>query len=384
MSAKPTNNPWKKRLKELEKDVLAHKKMEEDLRQSMEKYRLLFENASDPIFLLDTDFNFLDVNQEAVSIYGYTKEEFLNMKILDLTIPEQREEMVETSIKALEKKGLRGDWRKHITKDGRTLDIEFNASVINFNEKKLFISIISRDNTEKKRTQEALQESEKRFRDIAELLPQTIFEVDLEGNITFLNRNALASFGYTEEDLKKGLNASQMLIPEDTKRISGILKKMLKSEKVESNEYTALRKDGTLFPVIGYSSPIICENKPVGLRGVMIDITEQKQTERALRESEERYRQLVESSPFAITVHANGEIVFVNNVAVNLLGGSSPGELTGKKIFELLHPDYRDLAEKRIRNMYERKILAPLIESKLVRLDGQGFYSEIAAAPITY
>jgi len=145
---------------------------------------------------------------------------------------------------------------------------------------------------ERKRAEEALRESEKRYRDLADLLPQTVFELDERANVIFVNRNAFDMFRYSQQDFDKGLSAIQMFIPEDRDRAKENIKRRLRGEKFGANEYTALRKDGSTFPILVYSASIVREGKPIGLRGIIIDITERKQIEDELRRSRERLRNL--------------------------------------------------------------------------------------------
>ncbi|MCX7000860.1 MAG: response regulator [Candidatus Sumerlaeota bacterium] len=123
------------------------------------------------------------------------------------------------------------------------------------------------------------QESEKRFKDLVAMLPQTIFEMDINGNLTFANTTAYQMFGYTKEDLQKGLNALQMFIPDDRERVLRDIQTQIREGIGKGKEYTALRKDGSTFPVITYSSLIKRNDEVIGLRGMVVDITEHKQTE---------------------------------------------------------------------------------------------------------
>jgi len=91
------------------------------------------------------------------------------------------------------------------------------------------------------------------------------------------------------------------------------------------------------------------QKRPTGIRGVVRDITEQKLVEAALRESEERYRRLVELSPEAIVVHSQGKFLYVNPAAQKLWGAASPEELIGKPVLDVVHPVSRDMVVRRIR-----------------------------------
>jgi len=108
-----------------------------------------------------------------------------------------------------------------------------------------------------------------------------------------------------------------------------------------------------------------------------------EQADEAPRESEERYRLLVELSPDAIAIHREGKLVFVNSAAVKLLGAASPQELIGKPILDVVHPDYRDRVGERVRQMREGQAV-PLIEEKFLRLDGTAVDVEVIATPFTY
>ena len=135
---------------------------------------------------------------------------------------------------------------------------------------------------ERKRAEEVFL-SGKKYKELVDLLPQAIFEIDESGTLAFVNRHGLEVSGYSQEDIDKGLNVLVFFIPEDRDSIMEHFRKILSGEKSGGSEYTALRKDGSTFPVIIYFSPIIREKIPVGLRGVCIDITKIKQVDEGLR-----------------------------------------------------------------------------------------------------
>ncbi len=148
----------------------------------------------------------------------------------------------------------------------------------------IFISLLfARQITDKrKQIEKILRENEQRYRDLANSLPQIVYETDEKGNLTFVSHYAFDAFGYTQKDFEKGLNAIQMLIPEDRDKAKKNIKRVLSGEKLGGTEYTALRKDNSTFPATIYTSPVIRENKPVGLRGIIVDITEHKKIEEKL------------------------------------------------------------------------------------------------------
>jgi PAS domain S-box-containing protein/putative nucleotidyltransferase with HDIG domain len=150
------------------------------------------------------------------------------------------------------------------------------------------------------KSKKAFRMSRARFRDLVDLLPQAVFEIDNEGNFSFLNTAGLKSFGYAQEDIDKGLSALQLAIPKDRKRAAENLRKVLNGGKSIGNEYTVMRKDGSTFPVILYASPIIHEDGPAGLRGIVIDITERKQFVEERLNNLERLRRSLEKTIAAL------------------------------------------------------------------------------------
>lgn len=138
---------------------------------------------------------------------------------------------------------------------------------------------------ERKRAEESFKDSEERFRELSELLPQIIFEMDLAGNLKFVNKAAFEHFGYSISDFKEGLKAVDMLIPEDRERAVINIQRLLNDDPDENKEYTALKKDGTRFPVLVFSNVIKKNSLPVGIRGIIIDISERKKLEEKLNAS---------------------------------------------------------------------------------------------------
>ena len=125
----------------------------------------------------------------------------------------------------------------------------------------------------------ALMESEKKYRELADSLPQIVFETDEKGKLTFVNQNAFAVFGYTQSDFNTGLNAIDILVPDDQARGMENILKIIRGENLGGVEYTAQKKDGSIFPIVVHSNAIVRDKKTIGLRGIIIDLTKQKQAE---------------------------------------------------------------------------------------------------------
>lgn len=162
-------------------------------------------------------------------------------------------------------------------------------------------------------TEEALKKSETRYRELVDLLPQTVFEIDQTYTITSINPIALKTFGYTREDLEKGVNVFEVFSEGDHQRMRENIEGILQGMPTGALEYTAKRKDGTTFPVITYSVPIMQENTPVGLRGILVDISERKADEQAMLQALSLLESTVESTADGLLViDRAGKIVHYN------------------------------------------------------------------------
>lgn len=133
---------------------------------------------------------------------------------------------------------------------------------------------------------EQAKESEMRFRELAEMLPETIYEVDMQGELTFVNEKSFDLFGYTRQEFNEGINVIEFIHEDDRIRAIDNMGKVAAGEDIGIKEYNVQRKDGTIFPGLFHSSPITRNNEVVGFRGFLIDITEKKRTQEFLIQSE--------------------------------------------------------------------------------------------------
>ena len=209
-----------------------------------------------------------------------------------------------------------------------------------YDDRGTFLRMIgtAQDITERKRAEESLRLSEERFSDLVQLLPETVFETDPGGRVTFVNQAALEKFGYSREDVDRGINVMQIIAPGDHQRAFENIRKIINGEKSGLNEYTVLKKDGTLFPVLIHSSVIVRNGKPEGLRGFLADITERKKSEKLLLETEKRFRGIIDSLPIGMHLYRlepGGRLVFEGaNPAADKILGVDNSLFIGKTIEE--------------------------------------------------
>lgn len=153
---------------------------------------------------------------------------------------------------------------------------------------------------EKAQQFQRILDSEARFRELADQMPQPVMEMDREGDLVYLNETGLEAFGLATEDLAAPLNALALVAPRDRERAKEHIWWGLRDVPVGDNEYTALRRDGTTFPVALFTRPILHGGTAVGLRGIAVDVSKRREAERALQESEERLALAIESAHLSV------------------------------------------------------------------------------------
>ena len=171
---------------------------------------------------------------------------------------------------------------------------------------------------ERKEAVKALKRSEEKYRELANSLPQIVFEADEKGNLTFANRNAFRTFGYDINDLENGMNLINMIAPDERENASGNLKKILHGESSDGNEYTAMRKDGSTFPVLSHTDVIKKDGKVAGLLGILIDLTQKKLEERNQKELETQLQRAQKME--ALGTLAGGVAHDLNNILSGIVG----------------------------------------------------------------
>ncbi|MFX0117106.1 MAG: PAS domain S-box protein, partial [Candidatus Hodarchaeota archaeon] len=204
-------------------------------------------------------------------------------------------------------------------------------------------------------------------------------------NLTFANRFGLALFGYTQEELDQGVNILQLFAPEDRERLLANFQRKLTGEMLgeEGRHYRALRKNSSSFPAYIYTNPVYDQdNKPTGLRGILIDNTQQKEAEAALRESEEKYRSLIETSPDGITLtELDGTISIINRQGAKILGYEEPSELVGKNAFDFVAPEDQTRARENLQKTLSKRSISN-VEYRGIRKDGTIFFAAISTTVI--
>lgn len=156
------------------------------------------------------------------------------------------------------------------------------------------------DETKRKKAEKALQESERKYREMADTLPQTVFETDDLGSILFANFNMRSAFGYDQEDIDAGLSINKILMPNESDKDQEQVKMAL-NRRIMEWECMGLRKDGSTFPISIYCSLIYRDGKAAGVRGIAVDITDRKRMEEELRRRDRLLTGVASAASYLLT-----------------------------------------------------------------------------------
>ncbi len=237
-----------------------------------------------------------------------------------------------------------------------------------------------RDVTDRREAENRLRESEELYRQLADMLPEAVV-VHSAGKVRYLNPVAMRLFGIEPGADAVGIDIVSRVDPAYRDVSADRVRQMyLDRRPIERIEMAFLRMDGTRFDAETAGAPITYAGAPAGLT-VITDITERKRAEQALRESEERYRQLTEMLPEAVVVHADGVVRYINPAGLRLFGFDRPD---GQVVLDHIHPDYRATVRERMVRVYQHGQPAPRSESVFLRADGTPFDAQATTAPIVY
>lgn len=298
------------------RDITERINFENSLKESEEKFRIAFENASIGMTLSYLNQNYILVNEPVCKMLGYTKEELSGKNFKDITHPDDISESRENV-----KKLLNGELntiqleKRYIHKNGSIIYGETSVSIINDNKNNpLYVIAYIKDVTDKRKSAEDLQYSEEKYKNIIELLPIGVYEADIEGNIIYGNQAIANYFQLSINDLKSGVNLLNLLTEEDKLKAITNIKSIINGNINYNNYYICRKKDGSTFPAEIHSTIIMKNNRPIGLRGVLIDVTE---TEKIKEE------QIKMNKLDSIGLLAGGIAHDFNNILTSVIGNIS-------------------------------------------------------------
>jgi diguanylate cyclase (GGDEF)-like protein/PAS domain S-box-containing protein len=354
------------------RDITKRKQMEDDLRISEERYRTIIQNIEDGYYEVDTTGNMTFCNSSAAKMLGYRQDELIGLNNQQYMNHENAQKVFSTFNKVFRtgQPTKTFDWEL-IRRDGKKLIVETSVSLIrDTKEKPVGFRGIFRDITERKQVEEALRESEDKFRTIFDRASDGILIVDAQ-NRKFLQGNATicSMLGYTKEEIKS-LTLPDIHSPNDISHVLDEFEKLIKGDKALAEGLPVLKKDGSIFYADISSTSTTIEGRH-HLVGIFRDITERKQVEEAFRESEERYRTLVENaSDIVFRLDNTGHITFVNPAALHIIGYEEK-EIIGRHYPTFIRSDMQEDAMKFFGRQFVKGIHNTYSEYPVIVKDGR-------------
>ncbi len=331
------------------RDITKRKRTEELIRASEERYRLLAENISDVIFIVDLNFKFLYISPSVYQLRGYTAEEAMQIPIEKTVTPDSFKRISKTLMEQIEllKSGKRDPHASHTVeleeyrKDGSTIWVEMKLNGIYDNDGNLTSLLgVTRDITVRRRVNEIIQAKEQELRSIFESMSDCLVITDEQLRIVNVNDGASQMTGFTKEELL-GRNAIEILDKNELDRaIKSLTNRMQKKITLEREDFKIRIKDGSLRYVnINISNLNDTSGKLIGFVGVIRDITERKKIEETIRTSEAKLKSIFDAMRDAIAiVDMNIKFVQWNQAALDITGFTAE-EMPGKSGVDLVIPE---------------------------------------------
>ncbi len=364
------------------RDITDRKKAEATLRENEEQFRSVVEKSLIGIAVIDDAFRYAYVNEEFCKMAGYARTDILGRDFTFLLPEESSAPVAERNRRRLRGEDVPAEYEFTFMRkngDRRLGEVRSSLYLDSAGRKNVIIQVI--DITERKQAEKALQESEEIHTRLVNNIPDFIIRTDLEGTVLFVNDYAIEKSGYTRKEVE-GRNMLQFIAPEDRdKAIQNTV--LMMDARLGPREYRLIMKDGTLIP-FEVNSDVLRNNEgtPFGLVNVCRDISERKQAEKSLQESEEKYRGILENMDDAYyETDLPGNYIFFNEAMV-LKTGYLRQELMHMNYRQLISPEAHQNVTDVFMKVYNTRRPVRLMEYDVIRKDGSRLNVESWVGPI--
>jgi PAS domain S-box-containing protein len=367
----------------LNKEIIDRKRIEKALRESEEKYRAIFESFHDVYYRTDKEGLVTIISPSVRTHAGYNPEDIIGYPVTDFYLnPEDRE----TFVQKLKEKGAVNDYELKLkAKDGSVIETSMSAHIIFRNEgEPIGVEGVLRDITERKRAEEALKESEEKYRDLVENLAEVIYALNPSGKVLYVSPAVKSLIGYTPKEIEDQ-SFVRLIHEDDLPQASKRIQKILSGASV-TGEYRIRAKSGQIRWIRTTSRPVFKKNHITGVQGILTDITESKEAERELKESEKKYRELIEKSLQGVVIIQDSRIVFANKALAKITGFTAKEllSLTPERMKVLIHPEDQERVWGLLENRLTGKAMPPHYECRGIRKNGSVMWMEIFTHQIIY
>jgi PAS domain S-box-containing protein len=319
------------------RDIPNIKKIEEALKDSEEKYRIIINSSLEGFLIINMDWDILEVNNSYCKILGYNRDELLSMNLSEIEVNLSKSEMEEIQKKVI-KKGFAKFETKHKKKDGVKIDVSILVQLSKGGYGFAFVN----DITEKKKTEDALKVEKLKIETYFENIIDGIGIIDLNGKITKVNHNFSKIHGYKTKEEVIGENIIKFIAESSRDRALLSLQDIIKKGVIKDFEIHSLTKHGKEFPTL-INATLIDSGDKKEIIAVLKNISDKKKAEGKMIESEEKYRSIVDSSDNVIVrADCDGIINYINHTVTGL----SKDKVIGKTLYDYVDPKYHKLVRE--------------------------------------
>jgi PAS domain S-box-containing protein len=378
------------RTKALKKELAEHKRTEAALRESEKLLRISFDQAPSGAAIASLDHKFIRVNEVLCKITGYTSEELTQLSYTDITHPDDLglnlDLANQLANRLIEQYNIE---KRYIRKDGQTIWVFLSSRAVKDDDgNPLYVLGTIQDITDRKNAELALKKSEQTLETLISNLPGFVYRCKNDQNWTmeFLSDGCLAVTGYTSDELllNKTKSFNDIIHPAYRDNLWERWQNTLDLKLPFEESYQIIHKDGTIRWVWEKGQGVFSEESNLlFLEGFIQDITITKKAEESLKESEDKFRTLAESAPFAIMIYQNDYWIYANQAAEKICGYSSQ-ELYNMYFWEFIEEDFQESVIKKGKDRQRAKEDDSSYEFKIITKKGLQKWVYITSSSILY
>jgi PAS domain S-box-containing protein len=371
------------------RDITESKRASKNLRESEERFRLLYENLSDGLLLLDLEGTIGMCSPRCAEMFGYDPNEVVGENYLKFIHPDDRETIMNAFKKGIadELAAAEGHELRGVRKDGEVFYFHITNKLIIDDGKPTGYQGLIRDITARKLAENALQESEAKYRVLAEQSLQGLVIMQNEG-IVYANPAFTRITGYSSDELLS-MNVQDIwgfIHPDDRERLKKRFQDYFSFKELQPPiEYRITRKDGTIRWIESYVSIIEYNGSPA-MQSAVIDITDKKSAQEEILKSEVKYRTLAEQSLQGLTILTDEGLVYANRAFSKMVGYTIEEllQMSLEEVWSLFHPEDQAILQNRINARMEGQKIPGRHEYRLIRKDGEICWVETFASQVEY
>lgn len=371
---------------EFVRDITERKEAERKIEESEERFRLAYQANPDAIVITRiSDGKYIDVNEGFTHITGYTREEVIGESSMSLNIWKNLDLRKEIGERIKKNQMVRNIESEFINKNGDTIHGLMSAALISLNEEPAVISI-TRDITKLKQTERELQEQRQRLELALKGAEIGLWDWNIQTGAVIFNERWAEMLGYRMEEIEPHVNSWKTLVhPDDVRPVMEILNAHLEGKTTYyETEHRARTKDGSWKWILDSGKVLEWDDdgNPMRAVGIHLDITERKEKEKLIQESEEKYRLLAETTSDIIVLHDMQGIITYANQALCDITGMHPDEVIGKPIVSFIPEDYLESFYQRQAKRRANDIQTYRYEAEVINMRGEHIPMDISSSPV--